>query len=244
VKAPNGNGPAEGTRVAALVPARGWAELVAVPAANTAVVPDDVTLEAAATLPTAALTVIRAFDVAGSLLGKTILVTGGSGGVGQFAIQLGRLAGATVVAVSSRREQWAHLRQLGAKELVPVIDETNDRFDFVLESAGGGSLAAAIARVARGGGIVTIGNSSEEETTFNARTLYAKGGAWIYGLLIFDEIERRRVGGHDLERVLALLQRGELTAPIELRRSWTDLPSVLDGFERRTFAGKAVVTVT
>jgi NADPH:quinone reductase-like Zn-dependent oxidoreductase len=154
------------------------------------------------------------------------------------------LAGATVVAVSSRREQWDHLRQLGANELVPAIDETNDRFDFILESAGGSLLAAAIARVARGGGIVTIGNSSEEETTFNARTLYAMGGAWIYGLLIFDEIERRRVGGRDLERVLALIQRGKLAAPIELRRSWTDLPSVLDEFERRTFAGKAVVTVT
>jgi NADPH:quinone reductase len=224
-----------GARVATFVDRGAWAEYVCVPAAQAAVVPDAVPLEVAATLPIAALTVVRAFDVAGSLLGKSILVTGGSGGVGQFAIQLGTLAGAHVTAVSSR--------DIEAHAVVKTIDEAKGPFDLILESVGGRSLATAIDRVARGGVVVTIGNSSEEDTTFNARTLYAKGGARIYGLLIFEEVASRRTGARDLERLMALIEAGKLHAPIEVTRSWTDLPAVLAGLENRTFAGKAVLTV-
>jgi NADPH:quinone reductase-like Zn-dependent oxidoreductase len=243
-RAANGKGPAEGSRVAALLDGGGWAALAAVPVSRAAVVPDEVDLEVASTLPIAALTVMRALDVAGSLPGRRILVTGGTGGVGQFAIQLGALAGASVTAVSSRKAQHDLLRRLGAAEVVTSIEEAAGPFDLVLESVGGKSLATAIDRVARGGVVVTIGNSSEEETTFNARTLYAKGAARIYGLLIFEEMESGRVTGRDLERLLALVQSGRLHSPIEVRREWTELPDVLEEFERRAYSGKAVLKVT
>jgi NADPH:quinone reductase len=243
-RAPNGTGPTEGARVAALLSGGGWAERTAVPVAGAAIVPEGVGLDVAATLPVAALTVVRALDVAGSMLGKTMLVTGGAGGVGQFAIQLGSLAGAVVTAVSSRQEQWDLLRGLGAREIAATIEEAAGPFDFILESVGGRSLSAAIERVARGGGVVTIGNSSEEDTTFNARTLYAKGGAWIYGLLIFEELASRRVVARDLERVLTLVQHGALRAPLELKRPWTELPALLDELERRSYSGKAVLTLS
>ena len=242
-RAANGKGPGEGARVAALLTSGGWAEVARVPEAIAAVVPEGVALDVAATLPIAALTVVRAIEIAGSMIGKRMLVTGGTGGVGQFAIQLGRLAGAAVTAVSSRRAQWDLLRELGAREVVAAIEDATNAFDLVLESVGGSSLAAAIDRVARGGVVVTIGNSSEEDTTFNARTLYAKGGASIYGLLIFEEVESRRVGARDLERVMSLVQSGELRAPIEVRRSWTELPAVLDEMQRRAYSGKAVLTI-
>jgi NADPH:quinone reductase len=238
-----GEGPAAGSRIASLVSTGGWAELVRVPAAHAAVVPESVELEVAATLPVAALTVVRAFDVAGSLLGKRVLVTGASGGVGQFAIQLGAIAGATVTAISSRESQHELLHGLGAAEIVATIDDAAGPFDLILESVGGRSLGAAIERVARNGWVITIGNSSEEETTFNARTLYAKGAARIYGLLIFEEVASRRIGAPELERLLALIRDGRLRAPIELRRNWTDLLGVLDDFESRRYAGKAVLTV-
>ena len=228
-------GPRHGQRVATFVDKGAWAEYVAVPAAQAARVPDSVSLEVAATLPIAALTVMRAFDVAGSLLGKSILITGGSGGVGQFAIQLGALAGAHVTAVSSK--------PIEAHAVVKTIDEAKGPFDLILESVGGPSLATAIDRVARGGVVVTIGNSSEEETTFNARTLYAKGGARIYGLLIFEEVASRRIGARSLEDLLRLVEAGRLHTPIGLRRDWTELPAVLEELEKRTFAGKAVLNV-
>lgn len=230
-------GPRQGTRVAAFVNSGAWAEYAAVPAPLAAVVPEDVELEVAATLPIAALTAVRALAVAGSLLGKSILVTGGAGGVGRFAIQLGRLAGARVTAVSSRGGD------LGADETVQAIEQAGGPFDLVLESAGGSSLAAAIERVAREGVVVSIGNSSEAETTFNARTLYAKGAARIYGLLIFEEASSGRVGARDLAMLFDLIRAGRLHAPIEVRRSWTELPSVLEALEQRAYQGKAVLTL-
>lgn len=222
--APNGSGPAPGTRVAALLNRGGWAELASVPIAHAAVIPDGVSLEEAATLPIAGLTVMRTFSVAGPLLGKRVLVTGARGGVGQIATQLASLSGAIVTAVRT-------------------ADEGTGPYDLILESAGGASLGAAIERVARGGVVVTIGNSSEEETTFNARTLYAKGGASVYGLLVFEELESRRVTGRDLERLLELVRDGRLRAPIEVRRDWTELDVVLRELEERRFSGKAVLQV-
>lgn len=241
--AANGRGPRAGERVAAIVTGGAWGELARVPAAHAAVVPDEVGLDVAATLPVAALTVVRALDVGGSLLGKSLLVTGGSGGVGQFAIQLGAMAGAVVTAVSSRQAQHDALRRLGARHVVAAIEEARGPYDLILESVGGSSLAAAIDGVARGGVVVTIGNSSESETTFNARTLFAKGGARIYGLLIFEEVESRRIGAAELARLLHLVQAGRLEAPVEVRRPWTELPALLAELEQRAFAGKAVLVL-
>ena len=76
---------------------------------------EDVALEVAATLPVATLTVVRALQIAGSLLGKRMLVTGAAGGVGQFAIQMGRSAGADVTGVSSRRPEWQALHPWGSR---------------------------------------------------------------------------------------------------------------------------------
>ena len=242
--ASNRGGPGEGTRIAALLRGGGWAELAAVPVSQAAVVPDDVGLEVAATLPIAALTVVRAFDVAGRLLGRRLLVTGGSGGVGQFAIQLGAIAGAQVCAVSSRQSEHEHLASLGAAEVVARIDDAHGPFDLILESVGGDSLASAIGLVARGGVVVTIGNSSERDTTLNARDIYSKGAARIYGLLIFEEVDSGRIGAPELEQLMALVRAGRLRAPVAVRRSWTELPETINDLERRVFAGKAVLQVS
>lgn len=241
--APNGKGPTKGSRVAALLAGGGWAEVVKVSIEQAAVVPESVDIAVAAALPIAGLTVVRALQVSGSLLGKTMLVTGAAGGVGQLALQIGNMSGAIVTGVSSRRAEWAHLRELGAREIVATVDDAAGPFDFVLESVGGRTFAIAMERLANGGGIVTIGNSSEEETAFNVRTLYGKGGAWIYGLLIFDEVQSRRVDGRDLERILSLVQNGQLKTSITLRSTWRELPAVLEALERRTYSGKAVLTV-
>jgi NADPH:quinone reductase-like Zn-dependent oxidoreductase len=164
--------------------------------------------------------------------------------VGQFAVQLGLIAGANVTAVTTRESQHQLLRDLGAREIVATIDDAEGAYDLILESVGGNSLATAIDRVARDGVIVTIGNSSEQDTTFNARTLYGKGAARIYGLLIFEEVESRRVGSGDLDRLLNLVAEGRLRAPVELRRGWQELPSVLEELENRQYSGKAVLNVS
>jgi NADPH:quinone reductase len=241
--AADGTGPAKGARIAALLDTGGWAELAAVPVARAAVVPDDVDLDAAATLPIAGLTILRTLALAEPLGGKRVLITGGSGGVGQFAIQLAARAGAEVTAVSSRKERHDELKRLGASAVVASIEDAGGPFGLVLESVGGRSLAKAIELVGRDGIVVTIGNSSEQDTTFNARTLYGKGAARIYGLLVFEEVQSGRIGARELEGLMQLLREGSLLAPISLRRNWTELPLTLLELEQREYPGKAVLRV-
>jgi NADPH2:quinone reductase len=98
--AADGTGPPVGTRVVGHPPSRGWAERVAVPVMQCAPIPPTVAVTAAAALPLAGLTALRLLRVVGSLVGRRILITGASGGVGHFFVELAAAAGADVVLES------------------------------------------------------------------------------------------------------------------------------------------------
>ncbi|MDP1849407.1 MAG: hypothetical protein Q8K79_16575, partial [Solirubrobacteraceae bacterium] len=98
--AADGSGPAQGARVVGIVRNGAWAQRVAVATANLAELPPDVSFAQAATLPVAGVTALRALEICGFVLGKRVLVTGASGGVGRFAVQLAARAGARVTALS------------------------------------------------------------------------------------------------------------------------------------------------
>lgn len=83
--AADGSGPPPGTRVTGLVRAGAWAQLAAVPADRMAPIPPQVSDVQAAALPTAGLTALRVLEVGGLVLGKRVLVTGATGGVGRMA---------------------------------------------------------------------------------------------------------------------------------------------------------------
>jgi NADPH2:quinone reductase len=102
--AADGSGPPEGARVVGFVPEGAWGEIVAVPVRSLAELPEAVPFEVAATLPIAGLTPLYALDLAGGVIGKRLLVTGASGGAGDFAVRLARLSGARVVALVRREE--------------------------------------------------------------------------------------------------------------------------------------------
>src|SRR5438477_10381076 len=165
--AAEGSGPKVGARVVALTDNAGWAQRAAVPAHRMAVLPDNVRFEDAAALPVAGLTALRTLRHGAPLLGKRVLVTGAAGGVGHPATQLAARAGARVTAVVGSPERGRHLR--GANEIVDGIDQAQGLFALILESAGGPSLAAAIAHVEAKGTIVVFGNSSGEPTPISFR---------------------------------------------------------------------------
>lgn len=217
-------GPPPGTRVAAMLAGGGWAEYACAPMHAAAVIPDEVSISIAATLPLAGLTVMRALAVGGSILGKRVLITGASGGVGSLAMQLAEFGGARVTSVSS-------------------VKGVSGEFDLILESVGGESFAAAVECVAGGGVIVTIGNSSELPATINPRSLYRKGGASIYGLLVFDEVDQRRVGSRELAYLLDLVKKKSIQPIVKVERSWRELDATLADLEHRKFRGKAVLRV-
>ena len=172
-----------------------------------------------------------------------MLVTGGSGGVGQFAVRLAALDGAEVTAVSSRQAQHEILKSLGAKEVATGIADAQGPFDLILESVGGASLGKAIDLVGPEGVIVVFGNSSDQDTTFNARSFFLKGAATIYGLLVFEEFDSGRIGARDLERLMTLVRDGKLRSPIALRRPWTELLATMRELGQREYPGKAVMIV-
>src|SRR5438128_6795343 len=116
--ASDGSGPRAGARVVGFLPEGAWAERVAVPTHAVAELPEKVTFSQAATFPVAGLTALHALGKSGTILGKRVLVTGATGGVGDFAVQLARLAGAHVTASVRRADQIPTVRQLGAHDVV------------------------------------------------------------------------------------------------------------------------------
>jgi NADPH:quinone reductase-like Zn-dependent oxidoreductase len=241
--AADGSGPRVGARVVGLLPEGAWAERVAVPTHALAALPDTVTFSQAATFPVAGLTALHALAKGGPLVGHRVLITGATGGVGDFAVQLARLAGAHVTASARRADQMPALRQLGAHEVV-VGDEIppSPTYDLVLESVGGRTLGTALAALEHGGVCVTFGVSAAAEVTFDARTFFLAGRTTLYGFYLFKELgsEPASVG---LKRLADLVAAGQLAPHISLERPWTEIAQVAQDLMARRFPGKAVLAL-
>ncbi|RAZ78073.1 zinc-binding dehydrogenase [Mesorhizobium atlanticum] len=238
--AADGSGPAAGTRVAALVDQAGWAERVAVPTDRLAVIPDGVGFASAATLPVAGTTALRTLRHGGDLAGQPVLITGASGAVGRFQIQIAREQGASVTAVASARHH-DDLRNLGAGQAVESIEMAEGPFSLITESVGGKSLADAIERVAPGGTIVMFGSSSGELTPIGFR-LFVPGHEGAR-LQTFAYYTSGSAIGADIAALLDLLAAGRLETRVAMTMPWTNIGQALAALRQRSFSGKAVLTV-
>jgi NADPH2:quinone reductase len=239
--AADGSGPPPGARVVGFVLAGAWAQRVAVATDHLAVLPGGVSFEQAATLPVAGLTALRSLEIGGFVLGRRVLVTGASGGVGRFAIQLAKLAGAHVTAVARRT---AGLRELGADEVQSELEPEGPTFDVILDAVGGPVLGTALRRVAPRGTVISFASTVTEPVSYPTRELFARApGARLYGLYIFSELEHTRGAGFDLRRLAELVERGSLDVQIDLISSWTDAGQAIEGLLGRRISGKAVLTV-
>jgi NADPH:quinone reductase len=240
--AADGSGPGEGTRVVGLVSIGAWAQLAAIPIATLAAVPDEVSDAQAATLPTAGMTALRALEVAGLVLGKRVLVTGATGGVGRIAIQLARASGAHVTAlVRDAEASQMLLRRLGAADVVETI--TGD-FDLIIDGVGGRAFGLAIEHVAARGSVVNIATQSDDETvTFRAARFDRAMGATIHTLDLLEDLTFHGGGAGDLARLCTLMADGRLDGQIELEGSWREPARALDALRKRRIGGKAVLHV-
>lgn len=163
----------------------GFAEYVAVPAANLVEIPDEFSFEEAAAVPLVFLTAWRALITQARLrAGESVLIQGASGGAASAAIQIAKLAGAYVFAVTSSDEKAAHARELGADE---VIDRTQEDFskaifkrtnrrgvDVVLENTGEKTWEGSLRSLARGGRLVTYGGTTGPDGNTNIPLLFWK----------------------------------------------------------------------
>src|SRR2546425_9721578 len=241
--AADGSGPGVGTRVVGFLPEGAWAQRVVVPKNALAELPDKVTFSQAATFPVAGLTALHALGKGGLLLGRRVLVTGATGGVGNFAVQLARLTGAHVTAAARRADQVPALRQLGAHEVVVGEDiPPSPKYDVIIESVGGRTLGTALAALERGGVCVTLGVSASAEVTFDTRAFFATGRATLYGFYVFTELgsEPASVG---LRRLAELVAAGQLAPHVSLERPWSEIAQVAQDLIARRLPRKAVLTL-
>jgi putative PIG3 family NAD(P)H quinone oxidoreductase len=174
-----------GDRICALVPGGGYAERAVVDQGLLLAVPENVDLIEAAGIPEAACTVwANLFMTAGLRGGQSLLVHGGSSGIGSMAIQIGVALGVTVFATAGSAGKVAFCEGLGARginyrdeDFAEVIEaETDGGVDAVLDIVGGDYLPRNIASLATGGAVVIIANQSGSPGTFNVNQLMRKRG--------------------------------------------------------------------
>jgi NADPH:quinone reductase-like Zn-dependent oxidoreductase len=245
--ATDGSGPKVGERVVGVLPTQNaWSELVAVRPSLIARLPENVSFEQAATLPVAGLTALYALDRGGALLGKRVLVTGASGGVGHLAVQLAREGGAIVTGVVRQAAHVPLIEEAGARTV--IVDETGDAvaaggpYDIVLESVGGPLLAAALTSLAEGGVCVHFGASASRTVTFESPRFFRSGRTVLYGLYLFTEFGDKPAS-EGLARLARLVSEGRLRPLIERQGSWSQIGEVAQALLDRQYRSKAVLRV-
>jgi NADPH2:quinone reductase len=236
VRAARGDGPPAGTRVVALAPGA-FATRVAVDIAALAEVPDGVDLADAATLPVAgvaALQALRSGSLETRVKGARVLVTGASGGVGRFAVQLAAYGGADVIAVAADPAQAADLAELGADQVIADVADIDEPVDLVLDTVGGRQLVAAWDRLTVNGSVQCIGWSSGEPATFAPHALTGTARS-------LSTFQVTAPVGPDLATLVRLVDQGQLRVDITWRGPITRVDEAAHALLERRLHGKAVL---
>ena len=156
----------EGEEVFGVAGTGGYAEFTSSPAGVLAKKPAEVSDEQAAAIPIAGITAWQSlFDVGGLERGQTALIAGAAGGVGHFAVQFAKHAGARVIGVGSSRNRDFVLG-LGADEYIDYTEqdvaEAASGVDVVLDAVGGETTQTVVPTVRHGGIVVTIASAPPE----------------------------------------------------------------------------------
>ena len=183
---PGVDGWAVGDEVCALLAGGGYAEKVAVPAAQLLPIPSGVDLVTAGGLPEVACTVWSNIVAAGRLsAGETFLIQGGSSGIGSHAIQVAKALGATVAATAGAPDRLQRCRDLGADIVIDYHDDVPAALkeatgghgaDVILDNMGAKGLAANVEALAPDGRLLVIGMQGGTKGELNLGKLLAKRG--------------------------------------------------------------------
>lgn len=217
---------AVGDRVCALIPGGGYAERIAVDARLVLPVPDGVDLVQAAGLPEVAATVWSNVFMLGRLRpGESLLVHGGSSGIGSMAIQLAVALGSPVFATAGTDEKVAFCESLGAtginyrtEDFVQrVTDATNGRgADVVLDMVAGDYLDRDVAALAVGGRVMVIATQGGSRASVDVRALMGRRGSIHATTLRARPIEERAAIIADVRtHVWPLLEQGRVRPIID-----------------------------
>jgi NADPH:quinone reductase-like Zn-dependent oxidoreductase len=215
----------------------GFAQFASVPVGVASLKPPNLSFEEAAAVPMAATTALQGLGHHGPLQpGQRVLINGATGGVGSFAVQLAKAAGAEVTAVTST-PNLELVRSLGADHLVDYT--TTDalgggrRYDRILDTVGNRSVAELKGALAEGGKAAVTGFTS-------VRRLLAvslRGGKDVAQV-------QAHVTAEDLNRLSERIEAGKLRPLIDRRYHFADLPAAIAYLEQGHARAKVVVAMT
>jgi NADPH:quinone reductase len=197
------------------------AERIALDADLLSPLPDDVSFAAGATLGIPGMTAHRCVFVAGPVQGKRVLVTGGAGAVGHYAVQLAKWAGATVFATVSSAEKAARARAAGADHVIDYrrADVAAEiarltggvGVDHVVEVEFGGNLASTLPALRMNGSIATYASTGERNPRLPIYELMRRNLSLYTMFLPGAPLEARRRAQSDItawlgsgERILSV----------------------------------------
>ncbi len=208
--------------------------------------PAGLTFEQAAVVPVSAMTALQAVtDIGRVQAGQRVLILGASGGVGSYAVQLAKAAGAEVTGVCST----AKLDFVGSLGADHVLDYTRDDFadgsrayDLILDIAGNNSLTRLRRALARTGSVVIVGGESKGNLTGGV-------GRQLRAALLSPFVSQRltmcaaKERGSDLERLTAFIDAGTVTPRIDRSYPLDQVPQAMGHLEAGRVRGKVAVII-
>ncbi|MEQ4718717.1 NAD(P)-dependent alcohol dehydrogenase [Nonomuraea sp. B19D2] len=209
-------------------------------------IPENLTFEQAAAIPTSAMTALQALRDKGRVrAGQQVLVIGAGGGVGTYAVQLAKAFGAEVTGVCSAAKADL-VRSIGAAEVVDYTREDftdgRRRYDVIVDTAGNRSLTRLRRALTPRGTLVIVGGEN--------------GGRWLAGLdrplrtALLAPFARQRLRvifafprESDLRELAELAGSGQFTPAIDRTFPLSEAPDAIRLLLRGQVRGKAVITV-
>ena len=240
-------------QVVALLAGGGYAELAVVPAGQCCRPPRGVDLVTAAGLLEVAATVVSNLDRVGYVDGESLLVHGGTGGIGAFAIQYVAARGGRVLTTAGTAEKLEQCRALGADVAIDyhedwataVMEATGGRGgDVLLDNMGAKYLEANVASLARNGRLIVIGMQGGRKGTLDLGALLSKNALVTATSLRFSPLERKtEVVAMVAREVWPMYESGQIKLPNETRFALGDVRGAHEWLGSGTASGKAVLVV-
>ncbi|MEM8772671.1 MAG: NAD(P)H-quinone oxidoreductase [Pseudomonadota bacterium] len=241
-----------GDKVCALLPGGGYGEYAVTDAGSCLPVPEGLSMEEAAAIPETFFTVwANVFDDAGLQSGETLLVHGGTSGIGTTAIMLAKASGANVIATASSDAKLDQCRAVGVDAAYRYDEDkweekiaADGGVDVVLDMAGGDFVARNLECLNFKGRHVSIAFLRGAEATVNVMTIMRKqlrlSGSTMKAR---SSVEKARLAKGLREHVWPLLEAGKLKPVIDRTYSLAEAADAHKRMEAGDHAGKIVLKV-
>lgn len=226
------------------------AEFIALPGKQAVRLPDAASFEEGACLAIPAMTAHRCLFADGGIQGQTVLVTGGAGAVGNYAVQLAKWAGAHVIATISSGEKAARAREAGASHTINYRSEdvaarigmiTNgEGVDRIVDVDFGTNLRFSIDSLKHNGTITTYASMRTPEPTFPHYPAMMRNTniRWVFVYAMPDEAIRRAC-----EDIVAAIEQEALTHPVAVSYPLEETAASHEMVESGAYMGNVVVTI-